>query len=50
MPPVTVECDNNYDPPQIRVMFRNQESFMVSQGIYDLIKGPLGLPDSPCSA
>lgn len=50
MPPVTVECDNNYNPPQIRITFAGQQAFMVSQGIYDLIKGPLGLPDSPCAS
>ncbi len=48
MPPITVECINEYYPPMIRITILGQQGFDVSQGSYDYLKGPLGLPDSPC--
>lgn len=46
---VSVTCVTTLDPPEISIIIAGQLPFQVSTGVYELIKGPLGLPDSPCA-
>ncbi len=43
-----VYCLDEYDPPLIYIVIAGQVPLTVSTGVYQLIKGPLGLPDDPC--
>ncbi len=45
---VSVTCVRTLDPPEISIIIAGQLPFQVSTGVYELLKGPLGLPDSPC--
>lgn len=49
LPLIQVECIETLDPPEISIIIAGQLPFQVSTGVYELLKGPLGLPDSPCA-
>jgi len=48
MPPIEVYCDYSIDPPKVVIIIAGQLPFGVSLAVYELLKGPLGLPDNPC--
>jgi hypothetical protein len=47
--PIQVYCDNSIDPPKVVIIIADQLPFSVSLAVYELLKGPLGLPDNPCN-
>lgn len=46
---IQVYCDYSIDPPKVVIIIDDQVPFSVSLAVYELLKGPLGLPDSPCN-
>ncbi len=49
LPLIEVECIETLEPPEISIIIAGQLPFQVSTGVYELLKGPLGLPDNPCA-
>lgn len=47
-PLIQVYCLDEYAPPLVYIIIAGQIPLTVSTATYELIKGPLGLPNNPC--
>lgn len=47
---VSVECLNQYTPPQVRITLLGQLPFDVSWGAYEILQRDFGFPPLICGA